>query len=133
MLDTQMSVIWSAEDLPPRIRADTRGLRPVPRGSAELPPKYFSSELRRTSAERPPDSGGLRRTPRGSARIRQASAANWRSCSLEKCPPEKIFLISLPLAEELPPRTSFRRGHFRRGHLRRGHFRRGHLRRHLYP
>ena len=39
------------------------GLRPVPRGSAELPPKIISSELRRTS-------GGLRRTPPESARIR---------------------------------------------------------------
>ena len=39
----------SAEELPPRIRADTRGLRPVPRGPAGRPPG--SARFRRTSAK----------------------------------------------------------------------------------
>ena len=60
-----------------RIPVDTRKLRPVLHGSAELPPKKnFQQTL-----------PNVRRT---SARIRADSAANWRSCSLEKCPPEKI-------------------------------------------
>ena len=48
-----------------RIRADTRGLRPLPYGSAELPPKKISSELRRTSAKRSADSAEIRPNPRG--------------------------------------------------------------------
>ena len=51
-----------------RIRAETRGLRPVPRRCAGLPPKNISSELRRTSAERSADSAELRPDPRESAR-----------------------------------------------------------------
>ena len=51
-----------------RIRADTRGLRPVPRGSAGRPPKIFFGGLRRTSGERSADTGGLRADTGGSAR-----------------------------------------------------------------
>ena len=51
-----------------RIRAETRGFRPVPRGSAELPPKIFSRGLRRTSGERSADSAGLRAETGESAR-----------------------------------------------------------------
>ena len=98
-----------------RIRADTRGLRPVPRGSAGRPPdvrqKYFSAD----SAERP---ANVRRTPRGYGRIRADSAANWRKSSLEKCPPTKTSLTPRFPAEKLPPRTSFRRGNNSRVRVR---------------
>ena len=101
----------SAEELPPRIRADTRGLRPVPRGSAGRPPKIFFGGLRRTF-------GGHRRTPRGYGRIRAESAANWRKSSLEKCPPTITSLTPRFSAEKLPPRTSFRRGNNNRVRVR---------------
>ena len=58
------SAIGSAEELPPRIRADTRGLRPVPRGSAGRPPKIFFGGLRRTFGGLRADTGGFARTPR---------------------------------------------------------------------
>ena len=74
----------SAEVLPPRTCADTRGIRPVPPGSAGLPPTQFSGGLRRTSGERP---ANVRRTLPEFARICVDSAANWRSCLLRKCPP----------------------------------------------
>ena len=51
-----------------RIRAETRGLRPVPRGSAGRPPKIFFGGLRRTSGERSADTGELRADTGGSAR-----------------------------------------------------------------
>ena len=98
-----------------RIRADTRGLRPVPRGSAGRPPKIFFGGLRRTSGERP---ANVRRTPRGYGRIRADSAANWRKSSLEKCPPTKTILTPRFPAEKLPPRTSFRRGNNSRVRVR---------------
>ena len=75
---THLLATGSAEELPPRIRAnprgyariraDTRGLRPVPRGSAGRPPKIFFGGLRRTSGERSADTGGLRADTGGSAR-----------------------------------------------------------------
>ena len=88
MLICKPMLIWaigSAEDLPTRIRANPRGLRPVLCGSAGCPPKIFSGALCRRSAERPADSGGVCTDTGG-------SAANWRKSSLEKCLPTKTSL-----------------------------------------
>ena len=113
-----MWAIGSAEDLPPRFRAN-------PRGNARIPPG--SARIRRTSAKNifprtPPNVrrtfGGLRRTPRGNGRIRAESAANWRKSSLEKCSPTKTYLTPPFLAEDLPYRTTLRRGRVRSGRFR---------------
>ena len=115
---TFQSAIGSAEDLPPRFRAN-------PRGNARTPPG--SARIRRTSAKiifwrTPPNVrrtfGGHRRSPRGYGRIRAESAANWRKSSLEKCPPTKTYLTPLLLAEELPRRTTVRRGNIIRVRVR---------------
>ena len=68
MPQCRICVIRLSDDLPPRFRANPRGLRPVPRGSGELPPKLFSGGLRRTSGERSADTGRLRADTGGSAR-----------------------------------------------------------------
>ena len=72
-----------------------------------------SARIRRPSARRnfqrtPPNVrrmfGGFRRTPPESAGICAESAANWRSCSLQKCPQEKVS------KNYCRPRKNFRRG-----------------------
>ena len=42
--------------------------------------------------------------------LRAESAANWWKSSLEECPLTKTYLSPLLLAEELPRRTTLRRG-----------------------
>ena len=100
-----------------RKRADSARFRADP---ANFRQKYFPRtppNVRRTF-------GGLRRTPRGNGRIRAESAANWRKSSLEKCSPTKTYLTPPFLAEDLPYRTTLRRGRFRRGLFHRGLFHR---------
>ena len=68
----KISAICLAEDLPRRTRANPRGYARTPPGSARIrrtSAKKISSELRRTSGERPADSAELRPNPRKSARI----------------------------------------------------------------
>ena len=121
LIEHHLLTVWaigSAEDLPPRFRAN-------PRGNARTPPG--SARIRRTSAKiffwrTPPNVrrtfGGHRRSPRGYGRIRAESAANWRKSSLEKCPPTKTYHTPLLLAEELPRRTTVRRGNIIRVRVR---------------
>ena len=70
-----------------RIRADTRGLRPVPRGSAGRPPKIFFGGLRRTSGERSADSGGLRADTGGSARTPRRTGGRVHSINVRRQKP----------------------------------------------
>ena len=82
----------SAEELPPRIRANPRGYARTPPGSARIRRTSAKNIFRRTPPNVRRTSGGHRRTPRGYGRIRADSAANWRKSSLEKCPPTKTSL-----------------------------------------
>ena len=82
-----------------RIRAEMRRLRPVPRGSGELPPKYFSAdsaEVRRTF-------GGLRADPRG---LRGELAEEFtRKMSADKnLPNTTVPRGKTSAADVLPPR-----------------------------
>ena len=70
-----------------RIRADTRGLRPVPRGSAGRPPKIFFGGLRRTSGERSADTGGLRADTGGSARTPRRTGGRVHSKNVRRQKP----------------------------------------------
>ena len=110
--------IGSAEELPPRIRANPRGYARTPPGSARIRRTSAKSIFRRTPPNVRRTFGGLRRTPRGYGRIRADSAANWRKSSLDKCPPTKTSLTPRFHAEKLPPRTSFRRGNNSRVRVR---------------
>ena len=113
--------IWatdSAEELPPRIRANPRGYARTPPGSARIRRTSAKNIFRRTPPNVRRTFGGHRRTPRGYRRIRADSAANWRKSSLEKCPPTKTSLTPRFPAEKLPPRTSFRRGNNSRVRVR---------------
>ena len=103
--------IGSAEDLPPRIRAETRGSARTPPGSARIRRPSAKKNFQRTPPDVRRTSGGHWRTPPVSARIRADSAANWRSCSLKKMSARKIFHNTIvrggrtSAAEKLPPRT----------------------------
>ena len=94
----------SAEELPPRIRANPRGYARTPPGSARIRRTSAKNIFRRTPPNVRRTFGGRRRTPRGYGRIRADSAANWRKSSLEKCPPTKTSLTPRS------PRRNFRRG-----------------------
>ena len=109
-LSEQFHETWatgSAEELPPRIRANPRGYARTPPGSARIRRTSAKNIFRRTPPNVRRTFGGLRRTPRGYGRIRADSAANWRKSSLEKCPPTKTSLTPRFPAEKLPPRTSY--------------------------
>ena len=91
-----------------RIRAETRGLRPVPRGSGELPPKLFSGGLRRTSGERSADTGGLRADTGGSARTLPRTGGRVHSKNVRRqklilhlCSSRKSFRGGRPSAAEI--------------------------------
>ena len=110
--------IGSAEDLPPRFRANPRGNARTPHGSARIRRTSAKIIFRRTPPNVRRTFGGHWRTPRGYGRIRAESAANWRKSSLKKCPPTKTYLTPLLLAEELPQRTTVRRGNISRVRVR---------------
>ena len=105
---TEKRATGLAEELPPRIRANPRGLRPVPRGSAGRPPKIFFGGLRRTSGERSADSGGLRADTCGSARTprRTGGRVHSKNVRRQKSPfcygsPRKNFRRGRPSAAEI--------------------------------
>ena len=102
---TPLMAIGSAEELPPRIRANPRGYARTPPGSARIRRTSAKIIFRRTPPNVRRTFEGHRRSPRGYGRIRAESAANWRKSSLEKCPPTKTYLTPLLLAEELPRGT----------------------------
>ena len=66
--------IGSAEELPPRIRANPRGNARTPPGSARIRRTSAKNIFRRTPPNVRRTFGGLPRSPRGSARIRADSA-----------------------------------------------------------
>ena len=90
--------IGSAEDLPPRFRAETRGLRPDP---ANFRQNYFSAD----SAERP---ANVRRTPGGSARTPPRTGGRVHSKNVRRqklilhlCSLRKNFRGGRPSAAEI--------------------------------
>ena len=91
-----------------RICAETRGLRPVPRGSAGRPPKIFFGGLRRTSGERSADTGGLRADTGGSARTPPRTGGRVHSKNVRRqkliihlCSSRKNFRGGRPFAAEI--------------------------------